>query len=285
MQAQRARLVWPGAALLLGASLALPSPVRGEDERLFGLPLEGAQAEAFLRTARVVGRVPVGEGVTDPERLTLTDGTRTLDAVWKTIDEHTPGMKRMESGGWQFDFRDSWKNEVAAYELDKLLGLELVPPTVEREVAGRTGSLQIWVEGVMTEHDRRERGLEPKGPRDIIRWGNRIHCVRLLHQLTYNADFQNIKNILVDPEFRVYVVDSSRAFRIQEDLLAPDDLQRFSRTTLERLEVLDRAGLEERMGRWLGEMQIEGLLARRDRILALATQRVEERGAGEALFY
>lgn len=124
----------------------------------------------FLRTARVVGREPIGEGVTLPERLTLCDGTRTLYGAWKTIDAHMPGMVRMERGGWEFDFRDSWKSEVAAYELDKLLGLGLVPPTVEREVEGRRGSLQIWVEGAMTEKKRRERGLEPRGPREVIRW-------------------------------------------------------------------------------------------------------------------
>jgi len=271
-------------SVLLGLCCVLPGSIRGQEKKPFGLPLEGEEAEAFLRTARVVRREPIGEGVTRPERLTLSDGTRNLHAVWKTIDEHKPGMARMERGGWEFDFRDSWKSEVAAYELDKVLGLGLVPPTVEREVEGHRGSLQLWVQGAMTEKERRKRGLEPKGPRQVIRWSHQIHCTRLLHQLTYNTDFRNTENVLVDPGFRVYVVDSSRAFRIQHDLLASNDLVSFSRAALQRLKGLNRALVEERMGRWLDGMQVDGLLARRDEILQIVNKRLEEEGPGRVLF-
>lgn len=272
------------AGLLLALVCALPGAAGAEEERAYGPPLEGEEAEAFLRTARVVDREPVGEGITRPERVTLTDDTRTLKAVFKTINEHEPGMYRMENGGWEFDFRDSWKSEVAAYELDKLLGLGLVPPTVEREVEGRPGSIQLWLEGVMSEKDRQERGLEPQGPRQVIRWGQQVHCIRLLHQLTYNTDFRNVENTLVDPDFRVYAVDFSRAFRIQEDLLDPDDLSCFSRAVLQHLKELDRAEIEERMGRWLDGMQIDSLLKRRDKILETVQKRLEENGPGRVLF-
>jgi hypothetical protein len=271
-----------GLGVLLLLSLA--SPTRAEDGRTYGLLLQGAEAEAFLRTARVVEREDLDEGVTRPQRLTLSDGQRTLRATWKTIHQHIPGMWRDERGGYQFDFRDSWKHEVAAYELDKLLGLGMVPPTVAREIEGRRGSLQLWVEGVMTEDDRKERGITPKGPRDTIRLFNQMHCVRLFHQLTYNTDFRNIENILVDPDFRIYVIDASRAFRIQHDLLAPDDLECFSRATLDRLEALDRPLVEKTMGELLDRRQVEGLLARRDKILTLVKVRLIKEGPGKILF-
>jgi hypothetical protein len=105
-----------------------------------------------------------------------------------------------------------------------------------------------------------------------------MHRVRLLHQLTYNTDYRNPQNVLVDPAFRIHAVDSSRAFRIQKDLLAPKDLVRFSRATLEKLAALDRPALDAGLGRWLDGSQIAGLLARRDRILALAKERVAEKG-------
>jgi hypothetical protein len=244
----------------------------------------GEEAEAFLRTAEVIEREDNPVGVTRPQRLTLTDGTRTLRASWKTIDEYHRGMWRDERGGYQFDFRDSWKHEIAAYQLDKLLGLDLVPPTVERRIDGRRGALQLSVEGVMTEDDRQERGLEPEGPRQIIRWRNQIHCVRLLLQLTYNTDFRNVENILVDDDFRIYVIDASRAFRIQQDLLAPDDLQCFSRRILERLRALDHDSIEAAMGEWLDNRQVEGLLERRDKILALVEMRLAKNGQGQVLF-
>jgi hypothetical protein len=255
----------------------------GEDtwRTTVGLALRGEEAERFLRTARVVAREPVPVGVTRPERLTLSDGARTLRASWKTIDERKLGLARIGEGRHEFDFRDSWKSEVAAYELDKLLGLGLVPPTVEREITGHRGALQLWVEGVMTEKDRQKQGIAPE---QVPSWNNQMHCVRLFHQLTYNTDFQNIANILVDPTHRIYLIDSSRAFRVQKDLLAEDDLVCFSRRALERLEGLDEETLNERLGRWLDRLQIEGLLARRDQILVLVQRRVEKKGPGPVLF-
>jgi hypothetical protein len=252
------------------------------DETLVGLALEGAEAEAFLRTARVIDRQDIGTGVTHPQRLTLTDGVRTLRAAWKTIDERKMGLARMEAGGYEFDFRDSWKNEVAAYGLSRLLGLDLVPPTVEREIDGRRGSLRLWVEHAMTEKERGDRNVKPDNP---PRWIQQIHCVRLFHQLIHDNDFQNIENVIVDSNFRVYLIDSSRAFRIQKELLAPNDLQCFSRRVLERLAALDRETLKEHLGRWLDGLQIDGLLARRDLIDGIVQARLAKNGPGSVLFY
>lgn len=246
-----------------------------------GLALEGEEAEAFLRSAEVVKREDIGKGITRPQRLTLRDGTRTARAVWKTIDVHTLGQQRMAQG-WEFDFRDSWKGEVAAYELDKLLGLHLVPPTVERRIDRRAGSLQLWVEQAQTEDERQQKRREPP---HLPRWNNQLHNVRLLHQLAYNADFLNVRNVLSDPSFRVYAVDNSRAFRIQRTLLAADDLVCFSRSVLERLKTIDRAVLHEHLAPWLDDTQIEGLLARRDLILAIVEKRVQDKGEGAVLFY
>jgi len=266
-----------GAAIVL----TLAGPLAGQEPKASGLPLQGHEAEEFLRVATIVDREPVGEGITRPDRVTLTDGARSFRAVWKTIDVHKPGQQRMERG-WEFDFRDSWKNEVAAYELDKLLGLGLVPPTVERRLENRTGSLQLWVEQAMTEKDRKQRKLEPP---HLPRWNNQLHNVRLLHQLTHNTDFQNIQNVIADPTFRIYAIDNSRAFRIQTELIAPDDLQCFSRTVLEKLKALDLPLLEEKLGPWVNKMQIEGLLARRDLILKIVEKRIKQKGEGPVLFY
>jgi len=267
-----------GGAVL---ALVLARPLGAAEQEPSGLPFEGTEAEEFLRTARVVSREPVGEGITRPDRVTLTDGERTARALWKTIDVHKPGQQRMATG-WDFDFRDSWKNEVAAYELDKLLGLGLVPPTVGRSIDGRPGSLQLWIEKAMTEDGRIRRKLQPP---HLPRWNNQLHNVRLLHQLIHNTDFRNIRNVLADAKFRVYAVDNSRGFRVQKELMAPEDLQCFSRTVLEKLRALDLPLVEEKLGPWVSRMQLEGLFARRDLILALADQRVKEKDESTVLFY
>lgn len=265
-------------------SLAVVALASAQEAKTYGLPLRGAEAEEFLRNAEVIEREEIPEGITKPQRLTLRLGERTLRASWKTIDEHQAGQWRNETGGYEFDFRDSWKHEVAAYELDKLLGLGMFPPTVARRIDRRQGSLQLWVEGTMSEQERQEKKINPKSPLAQIRLFNQIHCARLFRQLIYDTDFRNVNNTVIDPDFNVYVIDASRGFRIQHDLLAPDDLVCFSRAALERLKKLDRAVIEEKMGDLLIDMQVEGLLARRDKILTLVEKRLEENGSGKTLF-
>ena len=46
------------------------------------------QIKQFLLTAKVVKSVQSKKGITNPWRLTLTDGTVTHDASFQSIDEH-----------------------------------------------------------------------------------------------------------------------------------------------------------------------------------------------------
>ena len=118
----------------------------------------------------------------------------------------------------------------------------------------------------------------------LRRWNEQMYKVRLLHQLTYNTDFNNIRNILIDPDFRIYAIDNSRAFRVHHKLLAERDLKRFSRLVLERLRGLRRELLRERLGQWLTDAQIEALLKRRDLILARAERLIAEQGEKAVLY-
>jgi hypothetical protein len=266
---------------LAAAVLAQAAEPRNAAAKPYGLPLRGEEAEAFLRAAEIVARNSISVGITHPQQVTLRDGTRTLRGVWKTIDESKQGVTEMQGGGFQVDFRDTYKFEIAAYELDKLIGLDLVPPTVERQIKDEHGSLQLWVEGVMTEKDRLKAKIEVPDPES---WNEQIYKARLMHQLTYDTDYNNTTNILVDPVFRIYVIDFSRAFRKYDALLAEKDLARFSRSALEGLRRLDRPVLEEKLGRWLSTHEITALLKRRDRILALAERRVAEKGEAAVLY-
>jgi hypothetical protein len=259
------------AFVLLGAGSQEP----------YGLPLKGEEAEAFLSAAEVVKKKGLPVGITRSYQLTLTDGTRTHKAAWKVIDEYKSGVTRFQEGGFEVDFRDSYKYEIAVYELDKLLGLDLVPPTVERVIDGERGSLQMWVEGCMTEADRKQRKIKVPSSEP---WNRQMYKVRLLHQLTYNTDHANIRNVLIDPEFRIYAIDFSRSFRTHRELMGEKDLDRFSRATLDRLRTLDKTLLADKLGRWLRQPEIDALLARRDAILGLVERRIAERGEGRVLY-
>jgi hypothetical protein len=96
-----------------------------------------AEVEAFLKEAKVakVGDIPVG--VTRPKRAYLAPGGVATSFAWKVLP---PGRKD--------GYFESYKSEIAAYELDKVLGLNMVPVTVERRVNNELGAAILWLEGV-----------------------------------------------------------------------------------------------------------------------------------------
>ena len=223
---------------------------------------------------------PLPIGVSKPRRVILWDGERKARGIFKTIDVYEP-IYRYSDGGIELAFRDSYRHEIAAYELDKLLALDMVPPTVERRVRGEKGSLQLWIENSMSETERRRQGVPL---RDVGRWNEQIHTLRMVRQLLDDSDFNNISNVLLDADLRVWAIDHSRSFRIRKGLRNPASLERFSRRTLQGLRQLDEELAHEALKPWLSRSQIKTLLIRRDLILEHAERLVAEKGEARVLF-
>ena len=116
--------------ILLAAMVAvLPRPSHGQ---LRADEIAGrAEWEAFLASAEIVGRRQITgpEAVTEPWVLTLRSGPVERQALWKDVDGKPKGVL------------DCWRYEIAAYRLDKALGLGMVPATVERRDGGAPGLL------------------------------------------------------------------------------------------------------------------------------------------------
>jgi hypothetical protein len=238
---------------------ALEQPV-GEGS---GLALSRAEMETFLRQARVVRIRSVSKGITGTVRATLTDGALTHDASIQTIDE---SRKEFQTDrGVELNFRDTWRFNVAAYLLDKLLDLQMTPATVERSYGGRDASFTWWVDDVLM--DEGERLRQRVRPPDLRSWADQMWVVRVFDQLVYNTD-RNVGNLLIDRAWRLWMIDHTRAFRWHRALRSPENLVRCDRDLLERLRRLDEATLERELGRYLGPMEIKGILARRDLIVA-----------------
>jgi hypothetical protein len=247
-----------------------------------GLPLTGAEAERFLATARVVDLQKYESlGITHPRRATLNDGERTARAVFKDIDV-THVEEQTSTGKRMLNLRDSYKHEIAAYQLDQLLGLGLVPPCVERRISRRVGALCLWVEDTMTEYERAV--IKKVAPPAVAAYNDQLYDVRLFSQLIWDTDFANASNILVDANWKVYKVDSTRAFRESPTLRNEDSLTRFRRQTLAALESLTRESLDAALVPWLDKRQLEGLWKRRCRVLELARERVASRGEAAVLY-
>src|SRR5215471_11755294 len=96
-----------------------------------------AAIEAHLKAARVTRLESIGTGVTHPRRAYLDPAEPSASMTWKVLP---PGRR---DGYWE-----SYKSEIAAYELDKLLEMQMVPPAVEREIDGETGAAITWIDGV-----------------------------------------------------------------------------------------------------------------------------------------
>jgi hypothetical protein len=246
------------------------------------LPIAGEEAEVFLRTAEVMKLEEFdSKGITKPRKAILSNGEQTVEAVFKTVDTIQPKVK-LTTGRTVFRLKDSYKHEIAAYELDKLLGLGIVPPTVERTIHRETGSLSLWVHGTMTEWHRAEvKKIPPPNPQS---WNDRMFVIRLFMQLTWDTDYNNISNLLIDADWHIWKIDSSRAFRADPKLRRKGTLTRFSRRTLAALGELSRERLDEHLGPWLDRKQLDTLWARRERILELATERVAEHGEVAVLY-
>lgn len=263
----------PGEAIV-----AAPQPATQDPP----LVLTGEAAEEFLKTAEVIAIEDTNtKGITNPKKVTLFDGEVTAKAVFKTVEEFYPKQK-LTTGRTIFKLRDDYRHEIAAYELGNLLCLGIVPPTVERKIRGATGSLSLWVNGTMTEwHRKKVKKLTPPNARE---WNDQMFTIRLFMQLTWDADYNNISNLLIDADWKIWKIDSSRAFQGTKKLRREGSLTRFSRPVLKALEDLTREEVDVTLGPWLAADQLKGLWARRTRILELAQERIEERGEAAVLY-
>ncbi|MGE0462078.1 MAG: hypothetical protein AB7Q16_11975 [Vicinamibacterales bacterium] len=222
-----------------------------------------AQQEDFLAGARIVRVERASKGVTGTARVTLSNGTVTHEASVQTIDDSR--MKYETPKGVEMNFKDSWRFNVAAYHVDRLLDLGMVPATVERMFQGKPASFTWWVDDVlMDEEDRQRRNIEAPSRAD---WDQQLSTVRLFDQLIANVD-RNKGNLLIDEHWNMWMIDHSRAFRVNSRLRSPDHLTRAERSMLTRLRRLDRESLRTAAGRHLNGEEIAALLKRRDQIVA-----------------
>jgi hypothetical protein len=259
------------AGMAVAISLAAVPVHLGADVGDTRLTLE--QQEEFLRTARIVTTHGVSKGVTNTVRVTMTDGRITHDASVQRIDEHRTTFEK-STGGSELNFKDSYKFNVAGWRLARLLGLgDMVPPSVERKFQGQSAAFTWWIDDVlMDEVGRTSKKMQPP---DQDRWNSEMYLVRVFDQLIFNTD-RNMTNLLIDKQWRIWMIDHTRAFRTQRTLLDARNLVKCDRTLLAKMKDLDAPTLERELAPYANNEEVRGLLARRDRIV----QFFESKGSG-----
>ncbi len=270
------------ALVLLGAVWCLtPSPAASYDRFEAQTPAAAAPAPAnaklsddeikqFLLKGEVIRTKGVKKGTTGTTRVTMTVGGFTHDAQIQTID--VSKREFQTDRGVEFNFRDSWMFNVAAYEIDRLIGLNLVPPSVARTYKGARGAFTWWIDDIkMDEADRYKEKLTPP---DLDKWNQQMQLVRLFDQLIANVD-RNLTNLLIGNDWSVWAIDHTRAFRTNTNLKTPGNIARCDRQVFAKLKQLDRTSIKLAVGEQLQTYEIDAVIKRRDLIVALIEQKGE----------
>jgi len=251
--------------LLLGAALRPPGPASAQDAA------PPAALEDFLRSARVVSVDKSGMGGrTSPWIATLSDGTVERRAVFKYVDRRRPAL-----------LPDSFRYELAAYELSKLIGLRIVPPVVERDVEGIPGSLQIFLENCVRYRDLKSRGLAPPDTEQFL---SALAEIRIFENLAYN-ECGNLEDTMIHEEdWRICRVDFSEAFAPEPGLIPGCKITRCSRALYDALRTLDPPRIRAALGAFLSETELDALIERKERVLAVLDELIRDMGEQAVLF-
>ena len=242
------------------------------------------QIRVFLKNAKVTKTRNTDKGVTAPKRLTLSDGTITHDAVFQAIDDHQH-VANLGGGGRQasteLNFVDSYKYNIAAYEISRLLGLDhMMPVYVERKWNGQTGSISWFVPSLMDESERMKKKIEPPNPTE---WNQQMYRMRVFSSLLRDTD-RNLTNVLITHQWKVMMIDFSRAFRLQPELMHQKDLAKIDRQLLEKLEAMTKEDVQRATKDYLIKREIDAMMVRRDALVAHFKKLIAEQGEAKVLY-
>ena len=238
-----------------------------------------AEVEQFLKTARILSSALIGQGVTKASRATLSLNGRVHDAQVQSINIKLNDL--YDPDGKPVPWRDDYKHNIAAYKLDRLLMLNMVPPTVERLVGKQRAGVTWWVDNVaMMEMDRDRKNIEPPDPDG---WNKQLSVATTFDQLIYNVD-RNTGNLLITKDWKLVLIDHTRAFSPNPRLMDRPNFQRCSRQLFGALKSLNSEKLIAALSPYVTAAQVNGMLVRRDMIVKHFDKLIAEKGEAAVLF-
>ncbi len=240
--------------------------------------------EEFLQTADIVGKEqPFSdrEAVTNPWKLTLEKDGVTKNALWKNPEGRMRG------------YIENWRWEIAAYRLDKYLGLNMVPPTVERRFQNDRGSCQLWIDAQMSLKEKEEQKIKTPSYK-VFYWNRALYLQRAFDNLIANED-RHQNQFLITEDWRIILIDHSRSFRTSKKFTknliydenhkeGPKLMKQLPRAFVEKLKSLDQATIKNIVGEYLTDSEIEAVLVRKDLILDWLDKYIKKEGEDKVLY-
>ena len=213
--------------------------------------------QQYLRLAEVADWRYLGRGSTRPRLLDLQMDGLLQRGIFKTVENGENPSPEMAT--------DRYQHEVAAYRLDRQLGLNMVPVAVIRDLDGQQGSLQTWVEGAVDLAAAREYNLDLF---DAAVISDQLTQGEIFDALIGNQD-RDLEDILCRVgSHELFLIDHSKAFSSSTEIEWEEDKSvRLDPELSAALQTLDRESLQENLGDLISEGQIEAVLERRDKIL------------------
>ena len=237
------------------------------------------EMEDFLLNAKIVEHKSLAMGVTNSERAVLSDGKLQHDAHIQTINESKTSFT--SNRGTELNFKDTYKYNIAAYRLGKILDLNMIPVSIERKAAGKSAAVTWWVDDtMMTELDRKKKDLEPP---DKDSWNKQMYVVRVFDQLIYNTD-RNLGNLVIDKNWQIWMIDHTRAFRLMDKLQNEKNLVQCDRKFLASLRKLDEATMMAQLQPFLSKGEIKAILKRRDLIVKFFESEIAAKGEAAVVY-
>lgn len=267
-----------GTAVIASADPASIRPSTLLDAEGQQLPFASwEEIENFLATAPVAETKLLGKGSTGVLKVTLDDGETRAHAVFRNVDE-TFNRRSHGTRPDRYARRDFHLFEVAAYRIDRLLGLERVPPTVRREIDGREGSLQLWIQNAMTAAELREEGRTP-----YMLTYHQQQIMRAFDVIVGNWD-RHLNNELYDQQGRLWFIDHTRSFLLDPTPTGIAGLTSTEDDLLHTLRELDAQSFREALAGVLGRLEADAVARRAHAVKEHFEDLISERGADSVLF-
>ena len=235
--------------------------------------------EKFLKLAKLLTVEEIGHGVTKPLRARMVLGEANHSAQIQSVNKDLPDF--FGENNKPVPMKDCWRFNVAAYKVDRLLGLGMGTVVVSRPYKGKPSAFSWWVDDVQFEEvERIKQKLESPDPEGFER---QRALSRVFDELIMNID-RNLANLLITKSWNLALIDHTRSFTPYHGIRNKENLTRCSRGLLAKMKSLTAASVTQAAGSHLTGVEVQALMSRRDRIVEFFEKKVREKGEENVLF-